>query len=117
MKNYKILFLKSHCLILSKSYINPFNEIEKIEKELRNKNYQGLIYMDQLISNGLANNRFIQCEFSNGFILRNTCRVLENTSNEIKKTSQSYYLKNEQFIENSVLNNTQKFLYKHGKIT
>lgn len=115
-KKYKIIFIENYCIVILKSYTGFFSEIPKIESELKLKNYSGEIYVDQLISNGFSENRFIKLIFSDDKIKRNSCEKILNIDDKIKKISQKYYLKNLEIIENSVLNRNQKFLYKKSKI-
>ena len=113
MKTFEIIMEQSKCIILSTSYINPLSNLDIIEKELKNKKYNGEVFFDLLLSNGKSKNRFIEVTYNFGFD-PSSFSELETISPFILELSKSFYENNLILIENSILTKVQKFLLTKG---
>ncbi|MCU5076830.1 type II toxin-antitoxin system RnlB family antitoxin [Bacillus cereus] len=100
-------------VIYSLSYVSPLGKIPVIEKKL--ESYKGKVLFDLLLSNGFASNRYIEAEFNEGKFLTDSFRAVEPDI-KTKKESSSFYLKDPSLLDNGILHNPQKFLFKKGKI-
>ena len=66
MKAYDIIEFKSdyNYVVLATSYINPIDELENIEEELKAKEYSGKVLFDLLLCNGMNSSRFVEIKFN-----------------------------------------------------
>ncbi|WP_208402057.1 type II toxin-antitoxin system RnlB family antitoxin [Halalkalibacterium halodurans] len=115
MKNYEIYKLNNEYpyIVFSTSYINPLEDIEKIEEEMESE-FRGKVLFDLLLSNGLTSNRFLEAEFDGGKFQYTSIKPVGNLDNLIKKESITFYRENIDLLQNSVLPNAHKFLIKKG---
>ncbi|WP_139365679.1 type II toxin-antitoxin system RnlB family antitoxin [Shouchella patagoniensis] len=99
-------------LVISTSYNNPLDDLKEIENDLGD--FSGRLLFDLLASNGHAPNRFIEGKVVNGRFETSSFKIVNHIDLEIKKETFNYFMDNMQELENSVLNNAAKFLFKKG---
>ena len=102
------------CLIFSVDYRSPLEFIEEIETELRSTSLCHKVIFDLLLSNGMTSNRYFEALF-NGSNIVNIKRC-DKVGTKIKEISNSFYQKNPSLLQNSVLVNQQKFLFRSKQI-
>lgn len=115
MKKYHIIKLykeKYDFLIIATSYHNPLGYIEEISEKI--KVNQARILFDLSLINGLNTNRYILCNFYKGKNYLQSCEIVKTISTTIKKISHSFFLNNEEIVQNSVIPKAAKFLIKKG---
>lgn len=118
MKTFEIKKIEDQdniCLVLSKSYINPIDDLGLIEKELR-QGFVGKVIFDLMLSNGNSSNRFMEAMFDGQKFDYSSFKITD-VDMRIKKISAGYYQENPHLLEgNYVLSNASKFLLKKGKV-
>ena len=115
-KYYKIKkasFKQYPYIVFSTCYINPLDEKTDIEKELKRKDVKGKILFDLLLSHGNTPDRFFEAIFDGCEILEDSIKNVAIVSDEIKKLASDFYYKKQEYLENSVLSNAQRFLIKN----
>lgn len=100
-------------LIFSTSYLNPLDNLCDIETDLKGTN-PGKVLFDLLLFNGFSSNRYIEAYFNGKHFVLSSFRPVKVDSN-IKKESGSFYQKNRELLNNSILLNSQSFMVKKGK--
>ena len=116
---YKILEtkLKSYThIIFSLSYINPIDQKESIEEDLKKRGVKGKILFDLLLSHGNNPDRFYEASFDGEKILENSLKEAKSISKKIKSLSTNFYREQKQSFDSSVLSTAQKFLIKSGRL-
>ncbi len=116
---YKILEtkLKSHThIIFSISYLNPMDQKEAIEEDLKKSGAKGKVIFDLLLSHGNNPDRFYEASFDGEKINEDSLKAANSISKTIKKLSGNFYREQNQCLENSVLSKAQKFLLKRGQL-
>ena len=109
--------LKSYThIIFSLSYINPIDQKEAIEEDLKKKRVKGEILFDLLLSHGNNPDRFYEAYFDGEKINKNGLRTVKSIPKTIKKISLEFYHKQGQILECSVLSKAQKFLIKRKQL-
>ena len=80
MKPYRVTSTKTEyeLLILSVSYVSPFDRIEELKKDLREMNFKGVVLFDLTLCNGVSPNRFIKAHFDGSSFDTDTFEVLSN---------------------------------------
>ncbi|EOD00002.1 type II toxin-antitoxin system RnlB family antitoxin [Caldisalinibacter kiritimatiensis] len=101
-------------VIMSTSYINPFDEREAIEKELKKLNYRGKVLFDLLLKNGLNYNRYIEVIYNGERFDIQTCKPVENIDTSIKRFCTEFYRDNCHLLDNGILPKAQQFLIRKG---
>jgi hypothetical protein len=56
---------EDNLLVVMKTYEAPLQFLKEIGDELKSRNYEGKIIIDQLLHSGNTEERFIICSFSN----------------------------------------------------
>ncbi|NLD35869.1 MAG: type II toxin-antitoxin system RnlB family antitoxin [Desulfatiglans sp.] len=117
MKNYykikKTNFKQYPYIVFSTCYINPMDQKEDIEKELKKNKVQGKILFDLLLSHGNTPDRFFEAIFDGYEILEDSIKNIVIVPDKIKDIAADFYYIKQEFLENSVLSNTQKFLIRN----
>lgn len=103
-------------IVFSTSYLNPMDQKETLEKDLRKIGVNGKILFDLLLSHGNTPDRFFEAFFNGEKISEESLKSTESISKKIKEISVDFYHSQQQFLENSVLSKTQKFLIKRKKL-
>lgn len=119
MKDYqieKICHSAYNYVVLSTSYINPFDEKEEIENSLRKENYKGKILFDLLLKNGFNYNRYIEVVYDGDKFDINTMKALDNIDDQIKLFTTNFYKDHDYLLENSIIPKSKQFLIKRGII-
>ena len=101
-------------LVLSVSYISPFDEIEELENDLREMNFKGIVLFDLILCNGVSPNRFIKSYFDGNSFYSNTFEIVSNIKDNIKLISSNFYKNNSDLIDKGVLSKPHSFLLKKG---
>ena len=102
-------------IIFSTGYINPMDQREALEKELKQIGVQGKILFDLLLSHGNTPDRFFEAFFNGEKISEESLKSTGSISKKIKEISIDFYHSQQHFLENSVLSKTQKFLIRRKK--
>ena len=116
---YKIIEtkLKSYThIILSISYLNPLDQKDAIEEDLKKRGVKGKILFDLLLSHGNNPDRFYEASFDGEKINEDSLKAAKSISKTIKRLSMSFYREQNRFLESSVLSKTQKFLIRKGQL-
>ena len=100
------------CIVFSTSYINPMDQKDAIEKDLRKIGVKGKILFDLLLSHGNIPDRFFEAIFDGDEISEDSLKSIESISEKIKEISSDFYHSQHDYLENSVLSKAQKFLIK-----
>lgn len=103
-------------LVLSNSYISPLDNIKEVENDLKNRGVKGLVVFDLLLCVGFSSNRYISIEFNGENLDISTSKILNTVSSDIKEESSNFYFHNSELLENSILNNAQKYIVKNKLI-
>lgn len=102
-------------IVYSLSYDSPMNYLSSIEKELAESGVKGKICFDLLLSNGNTSDRFYCAFFDGNKISCNSLRKETELPKEIYEHSLNFYSDKEEYLKNSVLNRSQKFLIKNKR--
>jgi len=116
---YKILEtkLKSYThIIFSISYMNPIDQKEEIEEDLKKIGVSGKILFDLLLSHGNNPDRFYEASFDGEKINEDSLKAARSISKTIKRLSMGFYREQNHCLENSILSKAQKFLIKSGRL-
>ena len=118
MTNYSIDYNKCSkylAVIYSASYVNPFENIADITKEIQKKYLDtGFVLFDLLLSNGDSFNRFVEAYFDGREIKKDSiCVVSLDDTKTLSKINSHYRGRNNE-LNNSVLSPSEK--YKYSKI-
>ena len=118
MKPYRVISTETEykLLVLSVSYISPFDEIEKLENDLREMNFKGIVLFDLILCNGIGSDRFIKAYFDGNSFDSNTFEIVSNIKDDIKLISSNFYKDNSDLIDKGVLSKQQSFLLKNGVV-
>ena len=112
MKNYTILYNKENIpIIIANTYISLSEVKDKIIKDLKKINYKGIIYFDNLLSNGNNFNRFSSACFD-GKIFSNFKLVNKEIINKKFENIliDFYFLNYEKYVKNSnIISSALKF--------
>lgn len=116
-ENFEILKLNNEpydFLIIATSYENPLSSIKKIGEEIQVR--KANLLFDLTLINGINKNRYIKCEYDADANQLPLCSIVEGVDDKIKKVSQSYFSKNKEVVEKSVISNSLKYLLKLGML-
>lgn len=115
MASYQIIRKKSskyQAVIYSVSYNNPIQDIQEISEYMRKYiEVKGYVLFDLLLSNGENFNRFAEGYFDGYEISFNSLKVIELTDAKEIQGINSFYKKNKNLLNNSVLSPSEKFRY------
>ncbi|MBD5465504.1 MAG: hypothetical protein HDR22_06755 [Lachnospiraceae bacterium] len=114
MSAYEILNINNINIIIANSYINPFDQVYEIERELEQKKYKGKVIFDFLLCNGLSSNRYMEIYFNGSTFDLKTYKNMACVDDVIKKAIFSYYFQHLDNLEQSNLPNAQRFLIRKG---
>ncbi|WGS64657.1 type II toxin-antitoxin system RnlB family antitoxin [Marinitoga aeolica] len=115
MEPFKIIKIKNEkyeFMILSISYINPFDELEKIEKKLKKKNYKGYVIFDLYLSHANNDYRFAEGYFNGEHFVKSEFKWLSKANENIKKISNKFFYTHPEYIDNSLLSSVDKLYLK-----
>ena len=118
MKPYRVISIKTEykLLVLSVSYVSPFDEIEELEKDLREMNFKGVVLFDLILCNGVGSDRFIKAYFDGNSFDSNTFEIVSDIKDDIKMISSNFYKDNSDLIDKGVLSKQHSFLLKKGVV-
>ena len=102
-------------IIFSTSYLNPMDQREALEKDLKQIGVNGKILFDLLLSHGNTPDRFCEANLNGDKISEESLKSTEAISKKIKEISIDFYHSQQHFLENSVLSKSQKFLIRRKK--
>jgi hypothetical protein len=102
-------------MVFATSYVNPMDQKEALEKDLKQIGVNGKILFDLLLSHGNTPDRFFEAFFNGEKISEESLKSTEAISKKIKAISIDFYHSQQHFLENSVLSKTQKFLIRRKK--
>lgn len=115
MAGYQVIRKKCNkyqAIIYSISYNNPIQDIRGISEYMRKHiHVDGYVLFDLLLSNGENFNRFAEGYFDGYEISFNSLKVIELTDAQEIQAINSFYQKNKNFLNNSVLSPSEKFRY------
>ena len=103
-------------IIFSISYLNPIDQKEAIEEDLKKRGVKGKVLFDLLLSHGNNPDRFYEASFDGEKINEDSFKVAKSISKTIKRLSRSFYREQYRFLENSVLSKAQKFLIRRSQL-
>ncbi|APT75035.1 hypothetical protein LN42_00440 [Marinitoga sp. 1137] len=115
MEPFKIKKIKNkkyEYLILSISYINPFKELDKIEKKLKMKDYKGYVLFDLYLSHANNDYRFAEGYFDGEKFVKSKFKWLSEIDENIKKISYKFFYDHPDYIDNSLLSSVNKLYLK-----
>ncbi|PWW26628.1 RnlB antitoxin of RnlAB toxin-antitoxin system [Cytobacillus oceanisediminis] len=118
MKNYEIQKVDYHeypYVIFSTSYVNPIEDIDDIEEELKPL-FKGKVVFDLLLSNGFTSNRFVEAEFDGTRFNHSSFKALKDVNDCIIKEASHFYSSHSGLLKNGILSNAHQFLIKKGKM-
>lgn len=110
MKSYIVYSLDSgmySVYVIGLTYLSILSYVKDVEKECLLRNKQGVLLLDQYLSTGDSDNRFVAINFSHGRINLKSARRVKVNQN-IKKLSDLLLRPYKIEIENSILNEDQK---------
>lgn len=100
-------------LLLSTESI--FDYLDSIENSPNMINATGKVLIDQLFITGVNSNRFISCELQNGRLdLKTACVVCP--TEDLRKETIDWLQDNYEYVENSILTESQRQKVKDGII-
>lgn len=108
-------------VVVGTSYIHPFDELDDVEKELRERRYSGPVLMDALLRSGFTGNRrqvmqFNGEEFVYQYGENSISKVLE-VSPQVDKAVYEYFVKNPDVLDKeNMLPRAQRYLLKKGTL-
>jgi Antitoxin to bacterial toxin RNase LS or RnlA len=110
ISNFKLIsFENNQILAIGLDYGYP--SIARIEQALMEKEFSGTLYIDALLSNGVAFNRFMTGNVVNGVLDRKSLKVCNPSivTQCLKSEAQKFFKANPQYVEsNSILMDDQK---------
>ncbi len=115
--NFEILKLNNEpydFLIIATSCENPLSSIKEIGEELQL--HKANLLFDLTLINGVKKNRYIKCEYEANRNQLQSCSVVENVNEAIRKVSQNYFSKNEEIVGKSIIPDSLKYLLKSGMV-
>lgn len=114
MDNYVIKELNYNYkyVVFATTYENPLENLTAIKKFLCAKNFKGKIIFDLLLSNGNEPNRFIESYFDGIYFDDSTFKIAK-VDNIIEEFSLNFFHNNLNLLNNSILNNIEKFLIEN----
>ena len=111
MKNYCIDYRncnKYNAIVYASSYINPFENLVEINKDISDKVKQKcFILFDLLLTNGDNFNRFVEAYYDGNAIVEDTIKVV-SISSELEDINSHYKGRNTE-VNNSVLSPGEKY--------
>ena len=112
MKAYDIIEFKNDYkyVVLATSYINPIDELENIEEELKAKEYSGKVLFDLLLCNGMNSSRFVEIKFDGECFDLSSSTIIKNPNKSIKEGIHQYLKDKPVLLENSVLPKAQCYI-------
>lgn len=118
MKMYDIIKLDNleyNSLVIICNANSPVDYLPSIYNELKEKNIEGKILIDEILHVGNTNKRFISFEFDNDISLKDIKMNFVNIKkdNELRKISCEYLRKND-LLEYSILSSIQKRMMRRG---
>ncbi|SCX84190.1 Antitoxin to toxin RNase LS or RnlA [Paenibacillus polysaccharolyticus] len=118
MKNYELIAFQSdqRKLVLSTSYASPLSSVLFISSELAKENYRGEVLFDLLLSNGFNPNRFLSMQFDGNKLLPQTTKTINEVPVNLLSEIYNFYFEHVEYVEQSNLPDTQKYLLKNNKI-
>lgn len=81
--------------------------VNDIEGNFRKENYNGLVFIDLLLTNGL-NNRFIEIPVDNGFFVMSKAKSMAKIEDTLLSKSNKYFKKHIDSILNSYISRVEK---------
>lgn len=118
MKNYeiqKVDYQEYPYVIFSTSYVNPIEDIDDIEEELKPL-FKGKVVFDLLLSNGLTSNRFVEAEFDGTRFNHASFKALKDVNDLIIREATNFYSIHSELLKNGILSNAHQFLIKKGRM-
>lgn len=100
---YVIIKLKNNELyLIYKTIENIGGFYEKLEEQLKEKKYEGMIYVDQLAIAHNNENRFFKIPFDGEHLEFDRAKHFGG-NDELKKITTEYFYRNQKCIENTIL--------------
>lgn len=116
MKNYILHSFNSgiySVYVIGLNYLSILSYLKELEKEQLFCSRQGLLLVDQYLSTGDSDNRFVAVKFSNGKIDLQSARKVKVNQN-IKKLADLLLKPHKIEVENSILSEDQKSRILYG---
>lgn len=116
---YKIIKTSSKIypfIVFATSYVNPMDQKDALEKDLKQMGVRGKFLFDLLLSHGNTPDRFFEAIFNGEEIKEDSLQSIGPMSKRIKKLSLDFYHSQQHYLENSVLSKVQKFLIRKKKL-
>lgn len=108
-----LIYKNSYYIIISTSSTTPLDYRTEIEDNLKVSSYKGKVLFDLLLSNGFSPNRFIEMDFDGNKLISNSASVIDVKDVGLKKFLYKYYSEVPNYIDNSILSNSEKFILKN----
>lgn len=108
-----LIYKSSYYVIISTSSTNPLDYRTEIEDNLKVSLYKGRVLFDLLLSNGFSPNRFIEMDFDGDKLVSNSASVIDVKDGNLKTFLYKYYSGVPNYIDNSILSNSEKFILKN----
>ena len=97
--NYILEHWNNRYIVFSVSYISPTEELEEIEKSLKNRKYKGIVAFDFYTINKNSFNRYLLMFFNGKKFESKLSKILRNPSDSLKSKSNKFYIYNKQLID------------------
>jgi len=117
VKSYKLLKLEDYgYAIVATSYINPLDDVNTIEQELRENKYSGDVLFDLLLCNGLGQNRYAKIRFNGERFEFSSIKLLVDITESSKNEIFAYMRSHDFHVDASILPTSQKYLLSQGDV-
>lgn len=93
--------------VITKSYEGFLNFYKKVERYLNKIAFNGLVYVDQLSILNNSYNRFAKIDFTHGKLDFKTAKHLP-LGEEYKKITSDFFYKNQDLLDNTIMNSSYK---------
>ncbi|WP_461611963.1 type II toxin-antitoxin system RnlB family antitoxin [Cytobacillus kochii] len=118
MKKYGLIQLSGseyQCMVLATSYEDPLQDIQDIERELKDLDVCGKILFDMLAHIGDNSERFLEANFDGDFLVLDSFRfVTINKNSAYRQNTKEFFSSKSYMLEGTILTTIQKNLISHG---
>lgn len=107
--NFFLFFKNKKAYAIAANYESMVSKDYALKDALAKVHYSGTIELDMLLRVGTSENRFTALEFDGEKFVRNSSRIIRETTNICTITS-LFFKSHQEVLENCILNEEQKFL-------
>ena len=97
-------------LIIATSVTNPLSCLDDIENKIGKESVK--VLFDLTLINGLNSNRYIKGECIKGKFVVSSFMVVSDVNESIKSLCKSFFIGNDEAVQNSVITNQIKYLIR-----